>query len=182
MSQVQEASLRVILAGRTGLDATLRRDPSIELLRVKTPVELIGELSQPIDLQSPSDAVVIIGPEVESQVDAPDMVGALRMICPRVRVIVSTPTAPSQQGFDGVIRPEATAEMLRDLLRRMPAPAPMNGSNGVRGRAAAAVKSVPQGFIVSSAMPPGAPMRPTPAPVAAPIAQPPVVAPLVAPT
>ncbi|HZW06022.1 MAG TPA: GGDEF domain-containing protein [Phycisphaerales bacterium] len=168
---MQEASLRVILAGRTGLDATLRRDPSIELLRVKTPVELIGELSQPIDEQSPSDAVVIIGPEVETQVDAPDMVGALRMICPRVRVIVSTATAPTQQGFDGVIRPEATAEMLRDLLRRMPAPAPVNGSNGVRGRAVASAKTVPQGFIVSSAMPPGAPMRATPAPTPAPAAQ-----------
>ena len=187
MSQLQEASLRVILAGRTGLDASLRRDPSIELLRVKTPVELIGELSQPIDEQSPADAVVIIGPEVETMVDAPDMVGALRMICPRVRVIVSTATTPSQTGFDGVIRPEATSESLRALLRRLPAVAPSNGSNG-NGHAPkpsptasattpqpANTGVVPQGFIVTSAMPmhTGVPVRnratpvpPAPAPTA----------------
>lgn len=190
MSQVQEASLRVILAGRTGLDASLRRDPSIELLRVKTPVELIGELSQPIDEQSPSDAVVIIGPEVETMVEAPDMVGALRMICPRVRVIVSTATAPSQTGFDGVIRPEATSESLRALLRRLPAitAAPTTNGivNGVKAAASPAAQTpaaptppapiaspmlgggVPQGFIVSSSMPMHAmgPTRVRPAPAA----------------
>ncbi len=165
MSQVQEASLRVILAGRTGLDATLRRDPAIELLRVKTPVELVGELSQPIDDQSPADAVVIIGPEVESMVDAADMVGSLRMICPRVRVIVSTATTPSQQGFDGVIRPEASAESLRDLLRRLPAVGGSSARNGPGeppGNRPAAPGlmfsaesgTLPQGFIVGSAIPP----------------------------
>jgi diguanylate cyclase (GGDEF)-like protein len=195
LSQVQEASLRVILAGRTGLDATLRRDPSIELLRVKTPVELIGELSQPIDEHSPADAVVIIGPEVETMVDAPDMVGALRMISPRVRVIVSTPTAPSQAGFDGVIRPESSAEALRELLRRLPALNGTNGSQTPAPRPAAPVPStmlggeptgVPQGFIVTSAMPAQPqrtvqtipvpkPAAPAPMPPAAPAAAPTVV-------
>ncbi|MDP1663082.1 MAG: GGDEF domain-containing protein [Phycisphaerales bacterium] len=173
---MQEASLRVILAGRTGLDATLRRDPAIELLRVKTPVELVGELSQPIDDQSPADAVVIIGPEVESMVDAADMVGSLRMICPRVRVIVSTATAPSQHGFDGVIRPEASAESLRELLRRLPAVAGTNGRNGANEGPAYRQATpglmldteggaVPQGFIVGSAIPPQvrAPHASTPA-------------------
>lgn len=198
MSQVQEASLRVILAGRTGLDAALRRDPSIELLRVKTPVELIGELHQPIDDQSPADAVVIIGPEVETKVEAEDMVGALRMISPRVRVLVSTATSPTQAGFDGVIRPDATAEMLRDLLKRTPfaAPAPpaVNATNGSANGASkppapfatngTGVGPLPQGFIVSTAMPmqmgpsvgrtisvpvpPSAP--PAPAPLAPPVA------------
>lgn len=163
MSHVQEASLRVILAGRTGLDATLRRDPAIELLRVKTPVELVGELSQPIDDQSPTDAVVIIGPEVESMVDAADMVGSLRMICPRVRVIVSTATVPSQHGFDGVIRPEASAESLRELLRRLPSVAGANGTGGATAQSprsathspmlGAESGTVPQGFIVGSAIP-----------------------------
>lgn len=158
MSQLQEASLRVILAGRTGLDATLRRDPAIELLRVKTPVELVGELSQPIDDQSPADAVVIIGPEVESMVDAADMVGSLRMISPRVRVIVSTATVPSQQGFDGVIRPESTAESLRELLRRLPALNGNGASHGARPPTPSAMMGgeagvVPQGFFISTSMP-----------------------------
>jgi len=159
LSQLQEASLRVILAGRTGLDATLRRDPAIELLRVKSPVELVGELSQPIDEQSPADAVVIIGPEVESAVDAADMVGSLRLISPRVRIIVSTATAPTQAGFDGVIRPDATAEALRDLLRRLPT----LREGGALPASAAPPASIPSGFIVSSVPTPAAavlPLRP----------------------
>ncbi|MFT3686786.1 MAG: GGDEF domain-containing protein [Phycisphaerales bacterium] len=178
---MQEASFRVILAGRTGLDAALRKDPSIELLRVKTPVELVGELSQPIDAQSPADAVVIIGPEVEEKVEAADMVSALRMISPRVRVLVSTATAPTQNGFDGVIRPDATVEMFRELLRRTPvgqpaslpvpsakptivaAPSPVVSRNGSGG-------ALPPGFIVSSVVPPMqigpvGPVRQQPSPV-----------------
>jgi diguanylate cyclase (GGDEF)-like protein len=165
LSQVQEASLRVILAGRTGLDAALRKDTSIELLRVKTPVELIGELSQPIDDQSPSDAVVIIGPEVEEKVEAADMVTALRMISPRVRVLVSTATSPTQVGFDGVIRPDATLEAFRELLRRTPPPADTPASKTAAPMPAAPALSapksgalnggmLPQGFIVSNMAPP----------------------------
>ena len=37
-----EAPLRVILVGRTGLDAKLRLDPAVELVRVKTaPIQFI---------------------------------------------------------------------------------------------------------------------------------------------
>src|SRR5262245_64092873 len=57
--------LRVILVGRTGLDAALRLDPQIELVRVQTPLEAVGELTWPVDASSPSRAVVVLGPEVE---------------------------------------------------------------------------------------------------------------------
>src|SRR5262245_65583798 len=55
--------LRVILVGRTGLDAALRLDPQIELVRVQTPLEAVGELTWPVDASAASRAVVVVAAE-----------------------------------------------------------------------------------------------------------------------
>ena len=50
----ESSEIRVILVGQTGLDAALRRDPAIELIRSRTPLDAIGELADPIVDTSPT--------------------------------------------------------------------------------------------------------------------------------
>lgn len=123
--------VRVILVGRTGLDARLRLDPAIEMIRVKSPLEAIGELSDPIDERSPKSAVVIVGAEAIPETsgngaghDASDeLVRGLRLVDPRVRVLRTVgkarPGIAEQNGcapYDGVIDPDLTPEALRALV------------------------------------------------------------------
>jgi len=97
--------VRVILVGRTGLDAKLRLDPTIELVRVKSPLEAIGELSDPIEGYSPSRAIVMVGVDIYSDEPAAqsgsessadftlrgtaviDFARALRLVDPNVRIL-----------------------------------------------------------------------------------------------
>ncbi|MCX5689172.1 MAG: hypothetical protein NTV94_05185, partial [Planctomycetota bacterium] len=57
------AEMRVILVGKTGIDAQLRRDRSIEVVSATTPMEAIGHLSQRNVGQS-SPSVVLVGIDV----------------------------------------------------------------------------------------------------------------------
>lgn len=94
-SPIPQRQCRVILAGRTGLDSELRFDPRLELIRVRSALEAIGELSDPIDDASPRPAVVIVGPDAdpacESAEHADEFVSALRRVEPDVRVYRAAP-------------------------------------------------------------------------------------------
>src|SRR5207244_4200727 len=86
--------LRVILVGRTGLDGKLRLDPGLELVRVKTPLDAVGELSDPIDAERPARAVVIVAPDADpggalhdNSGRAGDFLAALRHVDPEVRIL-----------------------------------------------------------------------------------------------
>lgn len=81
---------RVILVGRTGLDQTLRRDPQIELIRCRDTIEAIGELGDPIDHESPEQAIVIVAPDAieDSARERKQLINALRLIDPAVRVLI----------------------------------------------------------------------------------------------
>lgn len=85
--------LRVILVGRTGLDAALRLDPGIELARAGTPMEAIGELASPLSSDSPASTLVIVGVEVQRELAAAgaprlaEFIGGLRTVDPGVRVL-----------------------------------------------------------------------------------------------
>jgi diguanylate cyclase (GGDEF)-like protein len=114
----------VILVGRTGLDARLRLDPDVELVRVRTALEAIGELSDPIDEDSPSHSVVIVGPDAEpgKQKDARDgasrdFVAALRRVDPGVRVLRLQNGDPAPGDFDGQIDAGGSAEAVRAAVR-----------------------------------------------------------------
>lgn len=125
--------LRIILVGRTGLDAKLRLDAGVELVRVKSPLEAVGELSDPIDGDSPTRAVVIVAPDadparrpdgqggmVEDGVRAVEFVAALRHLDPQVRVLrleAGDGSAPARGGYDGVINANASAGVLRAVVR-----------------------------------------------------------------
>lgn len=81
---------RVILVGRTGLDQTLRRDPQIELIRCRDTIEAIGELGDPIDHESPDQAIVIVAPDAieDTARERKQLINALRLIDPAVRVLI----------------------------------------------------------------------------------------------
>lgn len=52
---------RVIVVGRTGLDAKLRLDPGVELIRVRGGLEALGEIAEPMRGGPSGPAVVIVG-------------------------------------------------------------------------------------------------------------------------
>src|SRR6186713_2554098 len=122
-----ESVLRVILVGRTGLDAKLRLDPGVELVRAKTAIDAVGELSNPIDPEAQSQSVVIVAPDADpagpAHADADrakEFTGALRGIDESVRILrleAGDGTAPSRGGYDGVISPDVTADVLRAAIR-----------------------------------------------------------------
>lgn len=121
-----QSEVRVILVGRTGLDAALRLDESFELARVRTPHDAIGELATPLDDETPEPTAVVVAPEIESDLlDPPalqsstgalpgrqrlvDFIRALRLVQPTARVLCV------ESGPDGV----ATARRARDLFDGM---------------------------------------------------------------
>ena len=135
-----QLDVRVILVGTTGLDAALRLDPGIELVRVRTPLEAIGELSSPIDDHSPERAVVVVASDVEKSLGDQDpttggpaagngvtgggsarigdFVRGLRLVSPNVVVLgmgrggIKPPPA-----YDATIAQDLPAETLRRVVR-----------------------------------------------------------------
>lgn len=134
--------VRVILVGRTGLDARLRLDPAVELVRVRTPYQAIGELSDPADPSAPRRAVVIVAPHADPARSsngggdrAAQFVAALRRVDPAVRVL-AVGDAESSPVYDGVISPRASSDALRRVLRAGMAEAPTSGAaEGTLGKA-----------------------------------------------
>lgn len=139
-SDVQGA-VRVILVGRTGLDAALRLDEGIELVRARTPHDAIGELASPLDADSPEAAVVVVGQDVEASLLSAnghgpealvgrerlvEFVRALRMVDPEVRVagVRSSEAAPAVDLYDAVVDPERPGEKVCSDVRALRTPVP----------------------------------------------------------
>lgn len=136
-SPVPGAAVRVILVGRTGLDGRLRLDPDVEIVRVRTPLEAVGELSDPFIGQRPLRSVVIVAPDAdpavrrdttggtgggdqEDHARAGEFLAALRHIDPTVRVLrleTLEGNAPARAGYDGVVRADSPADALRAEVR-----------------------------------------------------------------
>jgi len=114
--------LRVILVGNCPLDRVLRRDESIELVRAQTPLRAIGELSQPIDPESPSDTVIILAEDCLPEDHSAPYLEAVRRLdrLAKVLIVASDPLATAPKEFTGVISPSATIESLRAALRTKP--------------------------------------------------------------
>jgi diguanylate cyclase (GGDEF)-like protein len=109
-------NLRVILAGRTGLEAQLRKDPGIELIRTRTAFECLGELSEPIDAESPDRCVVIVGTDVAKTVVARELTHAIKHLKPEAIALLAIDGGGQDPSFDGTISPSADASVLRDVL------------------------------------------------------------------
>jgi diguanylate cyclase (GGDEF)-like protein len=121
------ASLRVVLVGRTGLDGRLRMDPGIELARVRTPLEAVGELSEDANGAARIVIVAADADPAQTAVDgrggnperAREFIAALRVVDPGVRVLRlegEDGEAPVRAGYDGVIEPDAGPELLRAMI------------------------------------------------------------------
>ncbi len=125
--------MRVILVGRTGLDAALRLDETIELIRVRTALEALGELAAPIEGHRAGVTTVVLGPDIVQRLreTAPagldevaaleEFVIGLRHVDPDARVIAakSGGGADLPPAVDGVIDPVGTAEQVRQRLREL---------------------------------------------------------------
>jgi diguanylate cyclase (GGDEF)-like protein len=128
--------VRVLLVGRTGLDGALRLDTDLELIRVVSALDAIGELANPLDLDSPAHAVVVLSPEAHAEVAhergtsaglgrEADYLNALRRVDPTVRVVVSrrgTPGEPEAVAltpglYDGVLQATDAAPRVRAEIR-----------------------------------------------------------------
>lgn len=131
-----EAPLRVVLVGRTGLDQSLRRESTIELLRAKDPFEAVGELATPIDEQSPRHAVVIIAPGTVTEDELDSLSRSLRRVDPGVCVVglLESPASrlvappPERFGLDGWIVPPVSPGTLRLLAVNGSPPQPPTSS------------------------------------------------------
>lgn len=117
-------AVRVILVGKTGLDAKLRLDPEFEVVRVRSAMEAIGELSVP-DAEG-ARSVVIVGDEAGSlssnDAVARDFVAGVRTINPNARVLRAVAAgAAAPRGYDGPASSDATSEQIRAMLGSAPA-------------------------------------------------------------
>lgn len=107
---------RVILVGRTGLDQILRRDERIELIRARDTIDAIGELADPIDQESPPQAIVLVAAQAEpvgEEID--DFISALRLIEPSVRVLR---VGSDHESYDGCVEPGASLDAIADAITR----------------------------------------------------------------
>ncbi len=123
-------SLRLITVGRTGLEHALRRAASaeaLELVRVPTPLEAVGELGEPLD--SIDRAAVLIANGAVAPEETLSFIAALRLIDPSAPVLLVADTdaaaadAPIPAGYDGIVPPDATAEEILTAIALMPEPA-----------------------------------------------------------
>ncbi len=139
-------SLRVILIGRTGLDARLRLDPTLELARAATPLEALGELAHathgapgtpspepgppPVLLFAPSADPAFTGPNADREIR--EFVAAVRRLNAgaRVLVVARSQEFPHLAAVDGAIPPDVTPEQLRTHIRPGSAPASSRPSIG----------------------------------------------------
>lgn len=109
---------RVILVGRTGLDQALRRDARIELVRARDSMDALGELSDPIDDESPARAAVIVASDAEPAGDElARFLSALRQIDPAVRLLRVGQPKP---GYDGALSRDADADDFRATIANAP--------------------------------------------------------------
>jgi diguanylate cyclase (GGDEF)-like protein len=124
--------VRVILVGRTGLDAKLRLDQQVELVRARTPLDAVGELADPIGEPSIHRTVVIVGEPADGGHRLPhpeasqDLVRGLRLVDPDVKVYRTAWTgAPDRADpFDSVVHGDMDAEHLRAMIHDTDLPEP----------------------------------------------------------
>ncbi len=116
-----QPDLRVILVGRTGFDGVLRRDERVEVLRVRSAMEAVGELGDPIDDASPDRTAVVVGVDADPGDRAGHFVAALKLIDPHAAVLLvggSTASQPKRpEAYDAIIAPPPGAGV--EEIRRL---------------------------------------------------------------
>lgn len=123
----ERSDLRIVLVGRLGaapaLEASLRRDGSVEFIRARDPLDAVGEVACPIDAHSPSRTLVLVSPGAVSESESGEFCAALRRVEGAVRVLAlvdGEDGAASGDGYDGVAPLDASVAGLRRLLEGAP--------------------------------------------------------------
>ncbi|MCC7387429.1 MAG: diguanylate cyclase [Phycisphaerales bacterium] len=164
----QQGELRVILVGQTGLDAQLRRDPGLELIRARTALDALGELSDPLDRGAPGRAVVIVDPRAEPSAagagDLTEFLAGLRRVDPQVRVLrVARNGDAAPAGYDGQLAPDTDASGLRRFIANGSAPAQAPGAIEPKPASAEARRQGRQGPAAPEPLAPALPEPQAPA-------------------
>lgn len=161
----QGPQLRVVLLGRTGLDAKLRLDPSIELVRAAEPIEAIGELTAAAE-SSPPDALVVVAKRVPGLIEADpadaarmsQFVAAVRLARPGVAVLGMANGTPAHPDLDGTLPADASPDTLRHFVRRNPpAPLPQTSTSEAFDEDSLIAAMTASGTMPADASPPTAP-------------------------
>lgn len=110
--------VRVVLVGRTGLDAALRDDGSFEMVRARTPLEAVGEVAGPPRASRGMPTIVVVGQGGEPSGDRAPFVAALRQADPCARLVrIDTGEGLNgASGYDAVLDESATGETLRAII------------------------------------------------------------------
>ena len=116
-----DITARVVLLGRTGLDARLRLDASLELIRVRSGFDAIGELANPV-LPLPERTVVILGDDAQIDDDKGGIeafVDAVRRVAPGA--VIAGCFDPHLnphpvRAYDIVVGRQVSTEQLRALV------------------------------------------------------------------
>ncbi len=116
MTPTGHQAWHVVLVGRTDLDGALRHDPGVQLARVRTPIDAVGEFAEMVDPDRPCPSAVVVGPGVLQASEAEDFAHAMRTIDPEVRLIGMGPQDGAAGAFDATLPARADAASLRRLL------------------------------------------------------------------
>jgi diguanylate cyclase (GGDEF)-like protein len=116
-----------VLLGRTGLDATLRLDPLIELVRVSTALEAVGEVASPDSTVPPERTVVVVSRDAEASLEdgsgsaherLGDFVASLKLADPGALVCGLAPCNGTATLYDLVIPSPMSAAAFRTATMR----------------------------------------------------------------
>ena len=123
---------RVVLVGRTGLDAKLRLDLDLELIRSRTALEAIGELGNPVG--GPAERTfVIVGHDADiggRTGSAAEFVDAVHRVVRGARVLVLDDlNHPGIDAYEGVVDPSMSTARLRSLIHPGDGAVPDAGSD-----------------------------------------------------
>lgn len=115
--------LRVVLLGRTGLDASLRDDASIEMVRARTPLEAVGEVAAPPAAVRSMPTVVVVGQDGEPAEQAASFLSAIREANPAVKLIRVGGDRNGTAGadrYDAVLGEGVSSASIRSVLKPEP--------------------------------------------------------------
>lgn len=119
-------AVRVIVVGRTalaGVDAALRTDRGVELIRARSPLAALGEAATPIDGETPDNLTVVVSPEALAPERAGTFARAVRRIDDSARLLCLGDEL--LDGFDARLSPDSAESMRRQVRHVAAPPAPV---------------------------------------------------------
>ena len=112
-----EGPVRVVLLGRTGVEAELRGDDGIETVIARTPLEAVGEVASPPASSVSRPTVVLVGPGGEPSRQAGAFLSAIRDADPSALLVrVGRDDSGNEAMYDAVVD-AASGDTIREMVR-----------------------------------------------------------------